>query len=501
MSSRLEREQKLRELALLRARERLAACNYFNFFPDEDIRDGERVLFHARRRYQRHIEFFDAGAKFKQRLFMAANRVGKSESGAFETSAHLTGQYPHWWTGRRFTEPGEWWVCGTTSETTRDIVQAKLFGPPNTEGRIMPGGMVPPNLIVHTQKRPHGLPGSYEQVWIKHAAGGHSVVGFKTYEQGRKSFEGTSKQGVWCDEEPPLDVWTEMLLRLLTTKGIALVTFTPLQGMSDVVKGFIQPDSAAALEFKHTTQAGWDDVPHLDEEEKRSYLATIPKYQLDARTKGIPTLGAGAIYGFPEDELRVADFEIPNHWKRCFGLDAGGGANATAAVWLALDPVARGVFLTQAYKRESPEVAVHIAAVKAPGAWIPGVGDAASLITTEHDAEQLISVYRRGGLDIDLPDKAVETGIQDVWELMSEGRFKAFASAEAYWREYRMYHRDEKGRIVKKDDHVMDSKRYAVRSGLKRAKSLAEWEASQRKPSSATAYRDVGSGAGGGWMS
>ena len=41
---------------------------------------------------------------------------------------------------------------------------------------------------------------------------------------------------VWCDEEPPADCYTEMLFRTITTKGVTLVTFTPLQGMSDVVK-------------------------------------------------------------------------------------------------------------------------------------------------------------------------------------------------------------------------------------------------------------------------
>jgi hypothetical protein len=88
---------------------------------------------------------------------------------------------------------------------------------------------------------------------------------------------------------------------------------------------------------------------------------------------------------------------------------------------------------------------------------------------TQHDAEQLINVYRRGGLDLVLADKAVETGIQDVWELMSAGRFKVFAHCSAWFDEFRLYHRDETGRIVKANDHLMDATRYLVRSGLTRA--------------------------------
>ena len=108
--------------------------------------------------------------------------------------------------------------------------------------------------------------------------------------------------------------------------------------------------------------------------------------------------------------------------------------------------------------------------MRARGIWQPCVGDAAALIVTAHDAEQLVSAYRRLGLDIVLPDKSVETGIQDVWELMSAGRFKVFASCEPWWQEFRLYHRDEKGRIVKKDDHLMDATRYLVLSGRPRMK-------------------------------
>ncbi len=37
---------------------------------------------------------------------MAANRVGKTEgAGGYEMTCHLTGRYPHWWEGRRFSGP------------------------------------------------------------------------------------------------------------------------------------------------------------------------------------------------------------------------------------------------------------------------------------------------------------------------------------------------------------------------------------------------------------
>lgn len=425
---------------------------------------GEGAL--RRDLYAKHVQFFALGATFKERLFMAANRVGKSEAGAYEVTCHLTGRYPAWWAGRRFTEPVQVWACGTTGETTRDIVQEKLFGPWQLDEHT---GMIPAHLISRTQKRPHGLPGSIESAWVKHVSGWLSQIGFKTYEQGRKSFEGTAKHVIWCDEEPPLDCYIEMLYRTLTTKGITLVTFTPLQGMSDVVTSFMAPDSPEALASKAIVQAGWDDVPHLDENEKRALLANTPPFQRDARTKGTPQLGAGAIYALPESGIVVPDFQVPAHWPRAYGLDAGGGAKPTAVVWGARDPDSGTLCITNVYRRESPEPAVHVAAVKARGEWIPGVGDCAALIFTAHDAEQLIQVYQNAGLDIILPDKAVETGIHEVWSLMSVGLFKVFASCGEWFEEFRLYHRNEKGHIVKKNDHLMDATRYLVHSGMVRA--------------------------------
>ena len=102
---------------------------FYRLFPDEDLKQPDGSTIHARRKYARHLEFFEAGAKYRERCFMAANRVGKTlGAGGFETAAHLTGEYPHWWKGRRFDRPVNWWAAGKINETTRDIVQATLLG-------------------------------------------------------------------------------------------------------------------------------------------------------------------------------------------------------------------------------------------------------------------------------------------------------------------------------------------------------------------------------------
>lgn len=401
---------------------------------------------------------------------LAANRVGKTEGvGGYEVTRHLTGEYPDWWTGRRFTKPNRWWVAGDTNTTVRDILQYKLMGPIGNWGT----GLIPGNAIGRTTRKP-GITDAVDTVWIKHASGGESSVSFKSYEGGRESFQGTEQDGIWLDEEPPQDVYTECLLRTMTNNGIVILTFTPLNGMSDVVLSFLPGGKlldGQQTGNKFVVMATWDDAPHLSEEVKKELWASIPPFQRDARAKGIPQLGSGAIFPIGESEISEPPFEIPSHWPRCFGLDTDMGAGWTGVVWGAFDRESQTVHIYDCYKRSRAELAIHISAIKARGEWIPGVGDAAALIVTAHDAQQLISLYRKAGLDVSLPDKSVEAGLQMMWEMMSAGRFKVFESCKAWFEEFRLYRRDDKGKIVKENDHLMDPSRYLVKSGIQRMRT------------------------------
>lgn len=190
--------------------------------------------------YPKHLQFFKAGATEMERAAIAANRVGKTWGlGAFEVTLHLTGEYPDWWEGRRFDHPTEWWAAGDTSETTRDIVQHALFGPVSELGT----GMIPASAIIGEPTRRHGVSEAFDTARIKHKTGGTSSIGLKSYDQGRKKFQGTAKHGIWLDEEPPEDVYDECLIRLMTTRGLMIGTFTPLSGLSNVVLRFL-PDLA-----------------------------------------------------------------------------------------------------------------------------------------------------------------------------------------------------------------------------------------------------------------
>lgn len=444
---------------------------FYTRFPDEGPLSREK--------YPRHMEVMAAGAFYQERLFCAANRVGKTDWGAFETACHATGIYPRWWTGKKFAKPIDAWVCGTTSETLRDIVQAKLVGAHDGTS----DGFIPKQLIIDTARKPHGMPGSIEMVYVRHSSGGRSRIGFKTYEQGRKSFEGTSKDWIWDDEEPPMDIYQEQLTRTVDCKGHILVTFTPLQGMSEVVMSFFEPTEAAA-EVKCVVQAGWEDVPHLDEAEKKRLRATYLPYQLAARTKGEPSLGAGAIYPIPEDDVKCKPFAIPRIWPKGYGMDVGW--NRTAGPFFTQDPSTGIYYLYDMHYQSVGEPSSHARGIQARGKFLRGVIDPASRGRSQKDGQQLLQNYKDLGLNLDIAENGVESGIMDVWTLLIEGRLKVFETVEPWFREFRKYHRDEKGHIVKQNDHAMDATRYWAASGRDKMvvepRAQREFEESQYRP-------------------
>lgn len=211
----------------------------------DDLRRAEYNKFAAfypdtgplrRELYPRHVEFFRAGAMHRERCFLAANRVGKTEGvGAYELTVHLTGRYPAWWDGRRFHHAIEAWAVGDTSKTVhREILQPKLFGRPGRLGT----GMIPAETIIKPVAKPN-VPEAIETVYIRHESGGESVLTLKSYEQGRESFQGSEKHVIWLDEECPRSVYTECLMRTMTTNGLLIVTFTPLLGMTELIKDFL----------------------------------------------------------------------------------------------------------------------------------------------------------------------------------------------------------------------------------------------------------------------
>jgi hypothetical protein len=252
----------------------------------------------------------------------------------------------------------------------------------------------------------------------------------------------------------------------MTTNGLLMLTFTPLLGMSAVVLAFLEDGKIPAQDeevrsgSKFVIMATWDDAPHLTAEAKAELWGEIPPHQRDARAKGVPQLGAGAIFPVPEDDLIVPDFDIPVHWPRAYGMDVGW--NATAAVWGAWDRDNDVLYLTAEYKRAHAEPQVNAENIKARGPWMTGAIDPASMGSSQKDGTSLFDEYANLGLRLEKADNAVEAGLHRVWTRMTRGRLRVFQSLQGWLGEYRIYRRDEHGRVVKEFDHLMDATRYLV---------------------------------------
>lgn len=215
---------------------------------------------------------------------------------------------------------------------------------------------------------------------------------------------------------------------------------------------------------KAVVMCGWDDVPHLDEQSKKELLASTPPHLREARSKGVPSLGSGAIYPVSESEIICEPFDIPKYWPRGFGMDVGW--NKTAGVWAAHDRESDVVYLYSEYYQGQAEPDVHAGAIKARGKWMHGVIDPASRGRGQKDGSQLLQNYLDLGLQLSVAENGVEAGLFDVWQRLSTGRLKVFRTMLNWLTEYRMYRRDENGKIVKAHDHLMDATRYFVVSGI-----------------------------------
>lgn len=162
---RLQRRQSLAEFARLGAeiQRRRARRKLYSYYPDEGPLRREL--------YPKHLEFFRAGAQYRERCALAANRVGKTEGmGGYEMAVHLTGRYPAWWEGRRFDRPIRAWAAGKLKETTRDIIQTKLFGPVVfIDGRraFEGTGLIPGDDIGAVTWR-QGVPNLADTIMVRH---------------------------------------------------------------------------------------------------------------------------------------------------------------------------------------------------------------------------------------------------------------------------------------------------------------------------------------------
>jgi phage terminase large subunit-like protein len=414
--------------------------------------------------YPKQRAFHAAGAHFRERLLMAGNQLGKTLAAGMEVAMHLTGRYPDWWEGKRFDRPVRFLVGSESAELTRKGVQRILLGPPEVKSE-WGTGTIPKDCLVDTSSR-QGVADAVSIIVVRHVSGGESVIQLNSYDQGRTKWQADTVDGVWFDEEPPYDIYTEGLTRTNATLGPVFVTFTPLLGMSEVVRRFLVEKPPGT----HVTTMTIYDVEHYTPEQRQAIIDSYPPHEREARTKGVPQLGSGRVFPIAEDAIKVPAFAIPEHWAQICGIDFGWD-HPTAAVRLAWDRDTDTIYVTACYRAREQTPLLFASHVKAWGDWIPWAwphdGRQSGGKFDAKDQKQLQAIYAEHGLNM-LPTHAtfedgtngVEAGVLDMLQRMQTGRWKVFAHLEEWFEEFRLYHRRD-GLIVKENDDLISASRYA----------------------------------------
>jgi phage terminase large subunit-like protein len=427
----------------------------------------------GRDKFKKHIEFLNAGGKYLERCFIGGNRSGKTETAMFEAYLHATGDYDKhpWFTGMKFhpTENITIWLAGISHESVANTQQAKLFGPRNALGT----GLIPKDRIVEVRSKP-GIPGAFSEVVVRRSGGGLASIFFMSFVQGREAFQAQAVHFIALDEEFDHDIYEECVLRLATTNGRIIVTFTPLSKLTKTVLHFLPnaklPKNGEVPGLSaYVVNVRWEDVPlaMFPQEMRDQMEATITAEQRDARINGLPSVGSGRVYPFADSQVVCNPFKVPANWKKLYALDIG--YNCTAAVFLAIDPVTDTVYVYDEYYAERQLPVIHVESIKAKGGhWMQGVIDPSAMQTSKHDGLTSFKVYRDLGLDVRLADNRVHAGILEVTNRMATSRLKIMSHCSNTIEEFRLYRYEtnkntgETQVAKKQEDHAMDALRYGI---------------------------------------
>lgn len=420
-----------------------------------------------------NISGYQTNVPAVQRALQCANQVGKTYGTCMEDAVHATGLYPDWWEGTRFNKPVLVLVSGKTNDTTKNIIQIELFGDP-VDDKKFGTGTIPKDCIGNITRKA-GVPNAYSEVLVKHhnkngEHDGWSKIILMSYEMKEKAFMGYRADVCHGDEEPPPEIWSQFLRATLSTNGICYISYTPEEGITEVVHQFMNN----LQKGQAMITAGWDDAPHFTPEMKEQKLATLPAHERDMRSRGIPTMGSGLVYPVREDDITISPIQIPDHWPRICALDFGWD-HPFAAVWIAWDRDTDTFYIYDCYREEKALMSVQAHAVNSRGDWIPVVWPHDGLIHDKKSGKPLADIYRdefginmwheefsnppQPGKEEGTGGNGVEVGLMEILNRMESSRFKVFSTCKDWFEEFRMYHRKD-GQLVKLRDDLMSATRY-----------------------------------------
>ena len=441
------------------------------------------------RPFEHQRKFFATGGS-PRRGILAANRIGKTVSTCYETAYHLTGLYPSWWpkNAKRFIKPITVFVAGEGWEQVARVLQDELIGTKDVKIRDHIGtGAVPRDCIVQDTMRCDGA--NILGVEIKHISGANSYLLFGNYTQEVRNLQGFKLDLVIFDEQPPDDVFSELVTRTATTQGQVLCSFTPLKGLNGLVSKFWYEEDG----YEHV-RVTWDDVPEYDPwgepfllfETRRQLERDYLPHEREARIAGVPVMGQGAVFqirNWPTYKTGDFDFRMMNHIERIIALDLGLVRDKTVISLLYWNPREQEAWLhSQICVKGTEEAAPvnwiqHLMRPEVFGCPIVLPSDANTAGRYTMSALSLRGMFEEYNLNVvqhpamNPPDSEGKVtnhksfGINTMRQMMELSTFHINENCVEFLREAKNYFVDEKGRFSDPDDCI-DSARYALLGAL-----------------------------------
>lgn len=441
------------------------------------------------------VDFFAAGAANDERLLSCGNQSGKTLAGAVEMAFHLTGRYPGWWVGRRFSTPIRALVVGITYDQMRDACLRVLLH--SDDSQEIGTGTIPKDLILDYAVKKDAN-GALDYIYVQYVTGGASYLRTATQGMRWEVIMGDKLHVVWGDESlEEIKYYTQFLARITTTKGLIYITCTPEHGYTPIYHRYENERPARS----YLRYGSLMEVTHLTSEEKEMVLNRYPAHERPYRIFGKPFAGSGMVYPVKESSIKELWRPPGKNWKQIIGIDFGFSTSLTAIVFLAQDPDSevwyvydRISFTEKTPQQIVPEILKKYNEVGAPIpiAW-PRDGSFAERSTGIRIAE----LYSQLGAYM-IPEAAylqgadgkktcsVEAGVQEILQMMLAGKFKIMVRdfefdvlMEPLFHELRVYGRDDEGRIKKtisSDPHHWDAIRYAISMAPIYASEPYTWE-------------------------
>ena len=413
--------------------------------------------------------------KKRNRWVFGGNRSGKTECGAVECVYMARGIHPY----RENRRDVCGWVVSLSAQVQRDVAQKKIL-------RYLRRDWIE-EIVMSSGRKDAPEDGIIDLIRVKNVLGGSSVIGFKSCDQGREKFQGTSLDFVWCDEEPPEDIYRECRMRVMDRRGDLFGTMTPLKGLTFVYNEIFlnrNGDSEVWYEFVE-----WSDNPYLDEEEIRLLETSMDERTLQSRRYGkFATASEGLVYPEFDENIHVIEpFPLPKEWQDSISIDPG-LHNPLSAHWYAVD-FDDNVYVVYEHYEAGRDVDYHADALKRICEELDWKTDArgriCALIDSAANQKTLAGVksvvelfYERGILVNPSVDKDLFAGIARVKSYLNPKNglpnLYIFNTCPHLIAELKGYYWGHGDTPRKTDDHALDEMRYYLMSRPKFTPCAAE---------------------------